>query len=44
MEDFPVIVELALRLWQLWGMALFLILPLFLIAPAVWAFAAWRKL
>ena len=41
-EALDLILELGLRLWQLWGVA-FVILPFSLAVIAVWDFADWHK-
>jgi len=40
-DSFNLIWELALHCWQLWGITIFLIVPLFLAVVAAWDFFIW---
>jgi hypothetical protein len=40
-DSFCLFFELALHLWQLWGITIFLIIPLFLVVVAAWDFLIW---
>jgi hypothetical protein len=40
-DSFYLFFELALHCWQLWGITIFLIIPLFLVVVAAWDFFIW---
>jgi hypothetical protein len=41
MESLWLFFDLAMHCWQLWGVTIFLIIPLFLAVVVAWDFLAW---